>query len=194
MDKLNMYWGTAKIPLITFITGGLLTFALVALHSNKQIAQLKHYGDSVAVVAYQRDSVANKYNDSVKVVVGQLHKTELALLHSVSEYKKVDIQLDTALIAAATVADSNRILTQQNANLRSENLTLEQAVANVTAQRDSEIIRANKNLADLNDANADILKLNAKIQHLGPIVPGWVRTGLEVVAIGGAFYAGTQVK
>ena len=193
MDKIIIEWKSVRVPVITFITGGLIAFALVALHSNRQIEKLKAYGDSVAVVAHQRDSVVNKANDSIKVVVAELHKTEHNLLIAVSTNKKVDAQLDTALVAATTVADSNRILTQQNVNLRSENLTLELALVNVTAQRDAETARADKNLRDLNTADADILKLNARIQHLSPTLPGWVRTGVKLAALGGAFYIGTRV-
>lgn len=189
MTKVFVEW---KSLLIAFAIGVLLAFVVVNIHSKKEIRELKQFGDSVAVVATQRESTANRLNDSVKVVVAALETTQHQLLATVRVSKKIGAQLDTALTSATTTADSLAIRTQQVTNLRNVVLTLEQAVANVTAQRDEETRRADKNLVDLNAANADIIKLNNQIQGLGPTLPGWARTTIEVAKLGTVFYAGIE--
>ena len=181
------------IILVSVVMGAALCFGVVSIHSNKQVERLKHYSDSVAVVAAQNDSIARKFSDSVKVAVAELEKTKRALVNVTVANRRIDVKLDSALALALTTADSNNIRGQQVENLRQENVTLRGALAIANNQLSIETFRGDSLLRSLNNANQTILTLNNKIQHLGPSVPGWVRTGAKIVVITGAFYAGTQV-
>lgn len=191
MNAIFVQW---KALLAALVVGGLLAFALVSIHSNNQIAHLKHYGDSVAVVAHQRDSLVNRYNDSVRIVVGELEKTKRALANVAAANRRIDNQLDSTLAAAATTADSNNIRGQQIVNLRQENVTLMGALAIANNQLAIQTASKDSILRMLNDADRDIINLRNQIDHLGPSVPKWVRPSLEVVAVVGAFYAGTKAN
>lgn len=182
-----------KTILVSFLVGVIVAFLFVASHSNKQINRLKQFGDSVTVVAQQRKVEVDSANIRTGQVVDSLQKTQRALVAVVARNKRIDTQLDTALIQATTTADSNAILVHQNVNLRETNLTLEQALANMTVQRDQEFARAEYNLEKFNEANRTIITLNNQIQKLGPTLPGWVRTGAKVAVVSAAFYAGTRV-
>lgn len=178
------------------VAGVLLSFLLGAYISkivgDKKLDRLKFVGDSVAVVAQQRDSAAHRFSDSIEVVVATLEKTQRALLVTARENRKVDAQLDTALIAATTMVDSNRILIKQVINLRQETLTLAQAVANANAQRDAETIRGDDLLVQLNAANRDIINLNNQIHGLHPRLPKLARYAIEAGKIGGIAYLAYQ--
>lgn len=191
MNTILVQW---KVLLVAFVIGGLLAFGLVSLSSNKQIEKLKQYGDSVAVVAKQRDSAANRFSDSVRIVVGELEKTKRALTNVAATNRRKDTQLDSVLAIASTTADSNNIRGQQIENLRQEVVTLNGALAIANNQLATETARGDSVLRTLNAANRDIVNLNNRIQHLGPTVPKWVRPAAEVVAVAAAFYAGTKVK
>lgn len=183
-----------KTILVSFVAGVVLAFVIVASNYNKQVDRLKQYGDSVTVVAQQRKTEVDSVNFRIAIAVDSLQRTQNALLRTVSRNNKLDAQLGIALDSATSAADSNQILVQQNTNLREAKLTLEQALANMTEQRDSQFARAEYNLTRFNDATRTIIELNGKIQDLGPTVPGWVRTGAKVAVVAGAFYAGTRVK
>ena len=183
-----------KTILVSFVVGVVVAFVLVSSSSNKQIDRLKQYGDSVAMVAEQRDSAVQAANIRIEQTVDSLQRIQNMLATTVARNKRLDAKLNVALDSASTAADSNVVLLEQNTNLRETNLTLEKALANMTQQRDEEKVRADYNLAQFNEANRTIILLNREIQDLGPTLPGWVRTGAKVAVVGAAFYAGTRVK
>lgn len=183
-----------KTILVSFVVGVVLAFVIVASNSNEQIDRLKQYGDSVAVVAEQRKLEVDSVNARIVKTTDSLQRTQNALVTAVARNKRLDAKLGVALDSATNAADSNQVLWQQNTNLREANLTLEQALVNMTQQRDEEKIRADYNLEQFNEANRTIIKLNGQIQDLGPTLPGWVRTGAKVVVVAAAFYAGTRVN
>lgn len=192
-EKLIVVAEQWKPITISFIIGLILGLFIIATNSKKEIANLKHYGDSLVFVAAQRDSSVTVANVRAEAAVDSLKQVQSKLVVVVARNKKIDTQLSNALDSAATTADSNQILTQQNTNLRESKLTLEQALANMTAQRDSEFTRAEFNLQKFEEANRDVIRLNAQIQKLGPSLPGWVRNTAKVAVVGVAFYAGTRV-
>lgn len=182
-----------KTILVSFAIGAVMAFAIVSSNSNKQLDRLKQVGDSLAQIAEQRDSAIQDVNMRFAQIADTLERTQKALIKSESRNRKIDAQLGVALDSATNAADSNKVLVAQNVNLREANLTLEQALGNMTTQRDMEFTRAEYNLAKFNEANRTIILLNRQIQGLGPTLPGWVRTGAKVAVVGAAFYAGTRV-
>lgn len=180
--------------LLTLLVGAAIGYAATTWAKDAQIARLKVTADSVRVADSVTAAHALAFADSVaKVVVAKDAEEAAAKAQAATAAKSVATFHDALHAAIA----NNTVALAAFDSLEAAHAAEKQQLQNAIVAADAKVLAltaANDTLRlAIGDLNRSVAFLANRVNALhGGTTPKWLKVSLEVVKIGGAFYAGVQ--
>lgn len=172
--------------------GAIAMYVLTLTCSDKQIADLKHYADSVGVVAETSYAQASHFSDSIQTLNHVLANHEGKVITVVRKDQATADSLAKVVASAHTVRDSNVALVQEVASLQQASNGLVVALKDANERAALETQRADSLQRSLDVMRTSVAAIVNKTNQLRG-TPTWLRVSFEALKIGGAAYAGFKL-
>jgi len=185
---------TLKQGLLIFGLGAVAGIAATCWGTNRQIAAVKQAAADSTKIAIARDSAVTHYADSLKDQVDSLQKAKRPVTIQISHDSAEAAKADSALAVAKTKDDSILAYRTENVSLKLEIVGLRKNAHTDSLSLFDAMARGNVLQDSLRAQTRTIVGLNTQIQQLNQhALPGWARTGFEVLRTGLAVWKGGEV-
>lgn len=176
-------------PFKWFAAGAVLGILLLGIWGRREFAGLRSYADSLRVVSARADSESQHFGDSLEAVVAGLKARKNVF---VTRAMTDTAHADSLLRLAHTATDSLAAYKVTVETLRLATRSLFEALEVSDSIARAETLRADSCERTREALNTNIANLTRRVDRLQGL-PKWARISLDLVALGGATYAGYKV-